>query len=170
MQAAKAVDFFGCLPNHVIEVANAEQAYIQAETKGDPTWVCPPPEARPDWWRTEFPRLRRLVCRLLKALYGHPDGGTNWEQKCDARVQAVGFVPIGLEWPSCYYHPQLSLMLSIYVDDFNMVGLKANISHGWFLCGKGYISNPSSGLLMLVPYTWDADILSLQYGSLMARL
>ena len=128
MQAAKAVDFFGCVPNHVIEVADAEQAYIQAEMKGDPTWVCLPPEARPDWWRKKLPNLRRLVCRLLQALYGHPDAGT---RKCDAHVQAVGFVPIGPEWPSCDYHPKLSLMLSIYVDDFKMAGLKANISNGW---------------------------------------
>ena len=34
LQAAKAVDFFGCLPNHVIEVVDAEQAYIQAEKQG----------------------------------------------------------------------------------------------------------------------------------------
>jgi hypothetical protein len=46
LQAAKGVDFFGCLPSHVIEVADAEQAYIQAELKGDPTWVRLPPEAR----------------------------------------------------------------------------------------------------------------------------
>ena len=35
LQAAKAVDFFGCLPGHGIEIADAEQAYIQAEMKGD---------------------------------------------------------------------------------------------------------------------------------------
>ena len=46
LQAAKAVDFFGCLPGHVIEVADAEQAYTQAEMKGDPIWVCLPLEAR----------------------------------------------------------------------------------------------------------------------------
>ena len=33
LQAAKAVDFCGCLPNHVIEVVDAEHAYIQAEMK-----------------------------------------------------------------------------------------------------------------------------------------
>ena len=33
MQAAKAVDFCGCLPDHVIEAVDAEQAYIQAEIK-----------------------------------------------------------------------------------------------------------------------------------------
>ena len=79
LQAAKVVDFFGCLANHAIEVVDAEQAYIQAETKGDPTWVCLPPGARPEWWRKKFPNLRRLVCRLLKALYGHPDADTYWE-------------------------------------------------------------------------------------------
>ena len=114
LQAAKAVDFFGCLPNHVLEVVDAEQAYIQAEMKGDPTWVCLPPKARPDWWRKKISNLPRPVRRLLKALYGHPDAGTYWEQKCDAHAQAVGFVPIGPEWPSCYYHPKLPLMFSIY--------------------------------------------------------
>ena len=76
LQAAKAVDFFGCLPDHAVEVVDAEQAYIQADMKGDPTWVCLPPEARPDWWQKKCPNLRRLVCRLLNALYGHPDAGT----------------------------------------------------------------------------------------------
>ena len=101
LQAAKAVDFFRCLPGNAIETADAEQAYIQAEMKGDPTWVCFSPEARPSWWRKSFPTLRRPVCRLKKALYGHPDAGTYWEQTCDAHVQSVGFIPIGPEWPSC---------------------------------------------------------------------
>ena len=105
--------------------------YIQAEMKGDPTWFCLPPEARPEWWRKKFPHLRRIVCRLLKALYGNPDAGTYREQKCDAHVKAVGFVPIGPEWPSCCYHPKLSLMLSICVDDFKKVGLKDNMPYGW---------------------------------------
>ena len=78
----------------MIEVADAEQAYIQAEKKGDPTWVRLPPEARPEWWRKKFPHLRRLVCRLLKALYGHPDAGTYWVHKCDAHVQAVVSFPV----------------------------------------------------------------------------
>ena len=51
----------------------------------------------------------------------------------------MGFVPIGPEWPSCYHHPKLSLMLSIYVDDFEIVGLTANIFMAVKSCGKGYI-------------------------------
>ena len=33
LQVAKAVDFFGCLPGCAIEIADAEQAYIQADMK-----------------------------------------------------------------------------------------------------------------------------------------
>ena len=47
LQAAKAVDVFGCLPGCAFEIADAEQAYIQVDMKGDPTWICLPPEARP---------------------------------------------------------------------------------------------------------------------------
>ncbi|MFM7985142.1 MAG: hypothetical protein ACKPKO_38070, partial [Candidatus Fonsibacter sp.] len=113
LQAAKAVDFYVCLPGHCIEVADAEQAYIQADMQGDPTWVRLPPEARPEWWKKSFPHLRRPVCLLKKALYGHPDAGTYWEKTGDARIKSVGFVPIGPEWPSCYYNAKLSLMLSV---------------------------------------------------------
>ena len=66
LQAAKAGEFFGCLPAHAIEIADVEQAYIQADMKGDPTWVCLPPEARPEWWRKKCPNLWRPVCRLEK--------------------------------------------------------------------------------------------------------
>ncbi|MFM7978150.1 MAG: reverse transcriptase domain-containing protein, partial [Candidatus Fonsibacter sp.] len=130
LQAAKAVAFYGCLPDHCIEVADAEQAYIQADMHVDPTWICLPPEARPEWWKKLFPHLRRPVCLLKKALYGHPDAGTYWEKKCDAHIKSVGFAPIGPEWPSCYYNAKLSLMLSVYVDDFKLAGPKNNILVG----------------------------------------
>ena len=133
MEAAKIADFYGCAPRHCIEVADAVQAYIQAEMKGTPTWVCLPPDARPDWWKKKFPNMRRPVCRLRKALYGHPDAGTYWEQKCDAHCKKVGFVPIGPEWPSCYFHPDLRLLLVVYVDDFKLAGPKANMKRGWEL-------------------------------------
>ena len=38
----EVVDFYGCLPVHVIGAADVEQAYAQAEMKGTPTWVCVP--------------------------------------------------------------------------------------------------------------------------------
>ena len=97
LQAAKVVNFFGWLPDHAIEIADAEQACSHADMKGDPTWACLPPKACPVWWRKKVPSFRRPVSRLKKALYGYPDGGASSEQNCDAHVQAVGFMPIGPE-------------------------------------------------------------------------
>ena len=50
VQAPRAAVVYGRLPEHYIEVADAEQAYIQAGMKGDPIWVCLTPDARPHWW------------------------------------------------------------------------------------------------------------------------
>ena len=80
--------------------------------------------------------MRRPVCRLKKALYGHPDAGTYWEEKVDAHCKRVGFEPIGPEWPSCYFHQRLKLFLVIYVDDFKLAGPTANLKEGWALLRK----------------------------------
>ena len=37
VDASRAADCFGCAPGHVIQMADAEQAHIQAELKGTPT-------------------------------------------------------------------------------------------------------------------------------------
>ena len=71
------------------------------------------------------------VCRLVKASYGHPDAGTMWEQRCHTAVQKVGFKPLGEEWPSLHFHPDLKLLLVIYVDDLKMAGPTANLPKGW---------------------------------------
>ena len=75
MEASRVADMIGCAPGNSLEIADAEQAYIQADMQGTETWVCLPPEARPDWWKDSWPNLRRPVCRLKKALYGHPRAG-----------------------------------------------------------------------------------------------
>ena len=46
--------------------------------------------------------------------------GTFWEQHCDESVRAVGFEPIGEEWPSVYIREKLQLVLVVYVDDFKI--------------------------------------------------
>ena len=77
------------------------------------------------------------VVPLLRALYGHPDSGTMWEQHCDKHVKSVGFKSVGGEWRSCYFHPALRLYVVVYVDDFKMAGPKDNIDKGWLLLRKG---------------------------------
>ena len=59
-----------------------------------------------------------------KALHGHADAGTFWEQHCDESVRAMGFEPVDEECPSVYTHPQLQLVLVVYVDGFKMAGSK----------------------------------------------
>ena len=83
--------------------------------------------------------FRRPVVKLFRALYGHPDSGTMWEQHCDTHVKSVGFAPVGEEWPSCYFHHKLRVFLVIYVDDFKMAGPKSNLSSGWSLLQKGLV-------------------------------
>ena len=100
LDAARACDFLGCAPGNDGQQADAIQAYVQADMKGR-TWICLPPEARPDDWEGKYDWP---VVPMHKALYGHPDSGTIWEEHCDGIVQKTGFVPIGPEWPSCYVH------------------------------------------------------------------
>ena len=110
-------------------MADAIQAYIQAKLSGVPCWVELPDEAwHPSANRHKF---RRPVCRLVKALYGHPDAGAMSEQRCHTAVQKVGFKPIGDEWPSLYFHPDLKLLLVIYVDDLKMAGPAHDLPQGW---------------------------------------
>jgi len=78
--------------------------------------------------------MRKPVCRLNVALYGHPDSGTDWESHCDQSLQKVAFQNVGGgAWPSCYFHKELGLLISVYVDDFKLAGPKANLEQGWRL-------------------------------------
>ena len=97
--------------------------------KGPLCWVELPTDAWPP--EIQYWKFRRPVVRLDKALYGHPDSGTMWEQHCDKRVQEIGFKPIGEEWPSMYFHDELKLLLVIYVDDLKLAGPSENLAKGW---------------------------------------
>ena len=73
MQAAKAADTYGLMPNHVVMQADAEQAYTQAKLGGTPTWIRLPADRWPQSWRDRD--LKDPVVPLRLALYGHPDSG-----------------------------------------------------------------------------------------------
>ena len=124
-EASRWADFYGCLPGHAVKLADA----IQAKLKGPLCWVELPTDA----WRPEIQywKFRRPVVRLDKALHGHPDSGTMWEQHCDKKVQEIGFKPIGEEWSSMYFHDELKLLLVIYVDDLKLAGPSENLAKGW---------------------------------------
>ena len=128
MEAARAADAYGCLPGHAVEQSDAEQAYTQALLDGTDTWVRLPRDQWPEAWAG----MDDPVCPLVLALYGHPDSGGHWEQHCEACLTAAGFEPID-PWRSCFWHPQLSLYLVVYVDDFKLSGPADNLVKGWEL-------------------------------------
>ena len=128
MEAAKGIDAFGCMPGNHIEQADAEQAYVQADLKGPPLWISLPTEAWPKAWEG----MSNPVCLMKKALYGHPDSGSFWEQHCKAQLEKVGFKLVA-NWNSCFKHEKLKLFLLVYVDDFKLAGPKKNLANGWKL-------------------------------------
>ena len=92
LEAAEAVDAYGIMDGHVIEIADATQAYIQAklgrwvkDMHGNwvevATWVRLPPEYAPE----SFKKFKDPVVRLDLALYEHTDSGGFWERHLEAR-------------------------------------------------------------------------------------
>ena len=136
MEAAKYADFIGCGPGNACEQADAETAYVQADTNGTPSWICLPEHLRPPEWAG----IEQPVLLLRKALYGHPDSGTFWENHSQEALIKSGLVPVA-DWPSCYTHPRLNLVLVCYVDDFKLVGPKENLAEGWKLIRKRILTD-----------------------------
>ena len=142
-EASRAADFVGCKPGNDIQQADAEQAYVQAILKGTETWVQPPSEFwPPEWFNADGScKYHRPVVRLLRALYGHPDSGSYWEEHCNAHCVSVGFVPIP-DWPSCFDYPDLDVLLVIYVDDIKVAGPKDKLPEVWKLLRQGLRIGP----------------------------
>ena len=128
MEAAKIIDVYGSQPNFSKQQADARQAYTQALFQGVETWVRLPRNR----WPKEWEGFEDPVCPLMLALYGHPDSGGIWENHCASRLEGNGWVQVLPEiWQSIFYHPELELLLVIYVDDFKMAGPQGNLKKGW---------------------------------------
>lgn len=132
MQAGKNVDCYACFPGHVCQQSDTEQAYVQAKLKGTETWVALPRAAWPVNWfdKNGNPLYDQPVVILLRAFYGHPGAGTYWEQHCDKAVKSIGCEPVE-SWPSCYCHKELTLLRSVYVDEFKMSGPEKHMAKAW---------------------------------------
>lgn len=133
MQAGKSVDAYACVPAHCCQQSVADQAYAQAWSTGTETWIALPREAWPPAWFYEdgSPMYDQPAVQLWRALSGHPDAGTFWEQHCDADIVKIfGFEPAE-SWPSCYYHSTWQLLLTVYVDGFKMSGPETYRDVAW---------------------------------------
>ena len=87
MEAGRLVDAYGLRHGFDIQQSDAVQAYLQAELRGNPTWIAIPQ----DQWPASWQGMRRPVCRLRVALCGHPDSGADWEYHCDKSLKTVGY-------------------------------------------------------------------------------
>merc|ERR1712015_145038 len=81
-------------------------------------------------------RLWRWLVRLDRALYGHPNAGSYWERECAERLDAIGWMPVGQEWPSVFWHAKFKLLLVVYVDDLKLAGPKIHHEEAWADIGK----------------------------------
>jgi hypothetical protein len=129
MEAGKMADFYGCLPDHDCQQADAEQAYVQAELHGNETWVALPPEAWPAECEATW---KNPVAGLTRALYGYPDNGAFWERHCEAEFRKAGCASI-VQWPSCRFHRELQLFHTVDVDDLELSGPVKHLRPGWEL-------------------------------------
>eukprot|EP00969_Alexandrium_andersonii_P115919 5125988-Alexandrium_andersonii.AAC.1 len=86
MDAAKAADLVSLFPGNRGAQADATQAYTQAKLGGTSTWVRLPRHQRPQAWIDAG--MIDPVVPLKLALYGHPDSGGYWEQRCDGHLSS----------------------------------------------------------------------------------
>ena len=70
--------------------------------------------------------MTRPCCQLRLSLYGHPMSGKYWENHFTEKLFSTGFEPIAW-WECLFFHRQLKLILSVYVDDFKLVGRQASL-------------------------------------------
>ena len=134
MEAARLNDWYACLPGHSGGTTDGVQAYCQARLLGVECWIALPWTAVID---TETWRVYGDPVTILEyALYGHVDSPTSWEVHCDAELAAAGFDRIGAEWPSVYFHHNLRLLLTVYVDDFKLSGPEGHLDAGWKLIAE----------------------------------
>lgn len=125
MCASRAACAVAALRGWLVNVRDAEQAYIQASLlrSGKPkTWVRLPRA----WWPISWfaadgkPLYRDPVCILAKALYGHPESGAVWEAHLGKVMTELGWQSID-GWPSVWILRKELALLVVYVDDLLLV-------------------------------------------------
>ena len=134
MSAAKFLDAIARMPGMQGQAADAVKAYTQVslreahtllglpKEKSPDTWISLPKSRRPAQWET----IEDPVCPLERNLYGHPLAGLLWERHMEKTLFKLGWYKIP-GWECLYAHREKGLFMSVYVDDFKMVGRKENL-------------------------------------------
>ena len=99
--------------------ADAVRAYVQTILKSKhPTYVRIPPALHPAHWNGKY---KEAYCRLIKALYSHPESGGHWERHLQSSLLQCGARPVR-NHPSSFWFAEEKLLLTVYVDDLLMSG------------------------------------------------
>ena len=137
IQGANANIAYGAAPGNGTSTADAVRAYVQALLKSlVETWVHIPYELWPKdgSWRG----MRRPMCRLIKALYGHPESGAHWEAHLTEAVVGLGGTEVW-NFPSTFWFPEWRLLLTVYVDDLLLSGPVEHHVQFWEKIQRGKI-------------------------------
>jgi len=150
ISASKLCDAVAMLPGCDGEQSDATSAYTQSKLgtgmKGPyiVTWVeIPKSQWRPEWAKAG---MTRPCCQLRLSLYGHPMSGKYWENHFTEKLLKCGFEPLP-GWECLFFHRPLKLILSVYVDDFKLVGKAENLKQGWdLITNSGLVLDPPTPL------------------------
>ena len=150
LAASKLCDAVALLPGCAGQQSDAPSAYTQSKLGTGMrnayivTWVELPKEQWPKAWHTSG--MTRPCCQLRLSLYGHPMSGKYWENHFTERLKSVGFESIS-GWECLFVHKKLKLILSVYVDDFKLVGKAENLETGWKIIKQsGLVMDPPDPL------------------------
>ena len=150
ISASKLCDAVAMLPGCSGEQSDATSAYTQSKLgtgmKGAyiVTWVeLPRSQWRPEWIKAG---MHRPCCQLRLSLYGHPMSGKYWENHFTDKLLKCNFEPVP-GWECLFFHRPLKLILSVYVDDFKLVGRSSSFKQGWkLITDSGLVLDPPTPL------------------------
>ena len=131
LTALNACLWYGCLPNNSVSCSDAIQAYLQSELKEE-TYVVLPRELWLPGWAERFGIDAKLVVRLRKSLYGHPQAGRLWQEYL-SRILVSLHGKESSEFPSnwTFEYQNGIIILNIYVDDLTLCGPSSLHSAFW---------------------------------------
>ena len=75
------------------------------------------------------------MCKLVKALYGHPESGGHWEDHLTKAIEKIGG-KASTTHPSSSWFPEDRMLLTVYVDDLLLSGPRENHHKVWARIGK----------------------------------
>ena len=136
--AARAGIAVGVLRGFRGTLRDAESAYLQAlmDTPArTPTFVELPREWWPDSWfhdgaKRMQPKYIRPHCRLLRALYGHPESGALWERTLQQIMREEGWHSLP-EHGGVFVHAKSGAVMIVYVDDMLLLASPRDTPRIW---------------------------------------